>query len=73
MFFFLPRLFEKPGFPLGVLSSIILWLEAAICHPGAVIPFPAIIRDERVMIPGGNRQRDPIQPWKIRFPAAIPA
>lgn len=42
---FLPRLFLKPGFPLGVLSLIIVRLEAAICHPGAVIPVPAIIVD----------------------------
>lgn len=42
---FLPRLFLKPGFPLGVLSLIIPRLEAAICHPGAVIPAPAIIVD----------------------------
>lgn len=59
--FFLPRQFEKPGFPLAVLSLIILLLEAAICRAGAVIPFPAIIVDGRVMIPEANRQQDPIQ------------
>lgn len=71
--FFLPRQFEKPGFPPAALSLIILLLEAAICRAGAVIPFPAIIEDERAMIPEANRQQDPIQLGKSGLIPAIPA